>query len=1507
MDSEQKRNMFSVKPFESISPMPSKKKGPLDLIQESLEDLQRENFILNGHTSAVLCCAINKEESQLASGSADKSIKIWNLEERIEQFTLKGHESDVTCIDYHPSGSYLISSEKENGTILLWNLKESKEENRFEEHKGPVLSLAFNPRGDIFASGSQDTTIIIWDFLKRNKKAVLHGHLEAVNSLSYSNNGFLLASGSSDNTIKIWNSFSNTEDTTIDHLSGKILSVAFNPFNFQFLASLGSDNTICIWDLIQCKIIHSLKVLNDDIVSIAYSPNGVNIISGSSGRTIRVWDVNEKEAGVSIKGHDDIVKCITFFPSGRSFISTSADRSIKIWNSQEHYEDSEFKTFGEIYNFTISKDMKILAAVGKSMKVWIYDFPSGIVQQELQGHGNYCTNICFNYNDAYLASSCFDKSIIVWDMQTKSKYRQYYSNNAYIRNVAFSPDSKTLAGGCDDMSITIWDFDSTEVCGKLLGHTATINSVKYSSNGLHLLSTSNDFSGRLWSILDNAQELKFIHGDSCVYGIFISNGKKIATCSQDKTVKVWNLQSQQEEHSFNGHLGNVCGLSASSGGEYLASVSDDCTIKVWNLTTFKEEITINIHKDAGKSVHFTADDAYLVNNSKDSIQIWSIKEQLSVHKLLGHTKSLREVFFIGDIVATAAADSTIKFWDLKTMKLKSTLHGHSMTIWSISASSDGQLLASSASDKTIVIWNIANGKTVKTLTGHTHYVVKVAFSPDGKILGSSSYDKTIKLWDVENGTLIDTLYGHSQIVWSIKFIKNGEFLISVSDDKTIRIWNLKQKGFQELLGHFGSIISLAVSPDERFFATGSSDKLVKIWNLEERREEISFSGHTEAIWSVHYHPSGKFLASACDDSTIRVWNIQEQREEYILSGEVCNCTSFSGDGRYLAGAGHFKTLKIWFLGDSQKYNQQIAVNSNQSSQKAESNGQSFGIQTNFQNFLSYYNVLSNIKRKTFDMISTKSAGVRIGSYEFTPLHYLAYQGLSKPLGLLCNSKFFIMKADAFGHSPLYYSIKKQHRGCTDTLLEGLITLAEKEEKSLEFITSFHSIRHDLNLIILSSSKILNRFLAILLYPRMSTVYSGAPIKALPIRCYSKTPVPAINRFIREKLANEDAVYVPLIIKTTHFTLPIVYGSDLSIKLLNNILRCSNEEIFRTHFIQHLIRKKWDDLIIWIYFTNALDWLNIIFIVVWIAQTPYLISPASAVVIINLLLILWEITQFNASRKHYFKSAWNWLDIARLLTNCVWIILFSLSIHSKYFTWGMLVLNIIKGLMGFRSFDMTRFYVRLILQALNSVKYFLLVFLYTTLSFGILNSAAVSESSFGFTDLWIVPYNLGAGISDQMDTGVPDLQYFSFCLALLVNIVFMMNLIISILGNAYDEFQLKSDIINYKEMGETVLEIEFIKNLSHPASDSQYLSVCVNPYDEGEDDWGGRVREIKSLIEKNQNKLESRISTLYKNGIELHARLNEFDNRFLGIDNRIITLESNLNIKLEKLIRLVSKQ
>ena len=471
----------------------------------------------------------------------------------------------------------------------------------------------------------------------------------------------------------------------------------------------------------------------------------------------------------------------------------------------------------------------------------------------------------------------------------------------------------------------------------------------------------------------------------------------------------------------------------------------------------------------------------------------------------------------------------------------------------------------------------------------------------------------------------------------------------------------------------------------------------------------------------------------------------------------------------------------------------------------------------------------------------------------------------------------------------------QHQKCTDLLLEYLISLGECEEKSMNFITSFHSIRNDLNVIILNSSKILGKFLSVLIYSRTSTFHSGTPHSSLPIRTYSDSPVPPISNFTLPKSDDQSLSSSPLIIKTSHLPLPAAHGSESSIALLNTILDCTNDEIFRTQFIQHIIRKKWIDLINWIYLFTFLVWLNLALLVVMISQeaTWYTITP---IIIVNLLLMIWEIVQLQSIGLGYFREIWNWVDIVRVVTTFVWASLYLFSTSTVALLWSMLVLNILRGLTGFRAFDKTRFYIRLILQSLNDMKFFLIIFMYTTLCFGILNTAASESQNYDVLTLWIIPFNLASGNADEMNTSTPNLQYYTFCFALLVNIVLMLNMIISILGNSFDEFQLKSEIIDYREMAEAVLEVEQIQSLINPIDKYEYLSVCVNPYENDTGAWGGKIIETSTIIKETQRNLETKINKC-ELAIEqkVNSMIDAMETKFSSVQNDLKASNSDIKV------------
>ncbi|MGB8686247.1 MAG: CHAT domain-containing protein, partial [Microcoleus sp.] len=153
---------------------------------------------------------------------------------------------------------------------------------------------------------------------------------------------------------------------------------------------------------------------------------------------------------------------------------------------------------------------------------------------------------------------------------------------------------------------------------------------------------------------------------------------------------------------------------------------------------------------------------------------------------------------------------------------RNRLEAHSISVSSVSFSTDGKTLASGSYDKTIKLWDVTTGKAIRTLLGHSDVVSSVSFSTDGKTLASGSGDKTIKLWDVTTGKAIRTLQGHSKMVQDVSFSPDGKTLASGSYDNTIKLWDVATgKEIRTLKGHSNQVLSVSFSPDGKTLASGS--------------------------------------------------------------------------------------------------------------------------------------------------------------------------------------------------------------------------------------------------------------------------------------------------------------------------------------------------------------------------------------------------------------------------------------------------------------------------------------------------------------------------------------------------------------------------------------------------------------------------------------------------------------------------------------------------------------
>jgi WD40 repeat protein len=244
---------------------------------------------LSGHSDWVNSVAISPDGRTLASGSHDKTIKIWNLATGEQIRTLSGHSYSVYSVAISPDGRTLASGSRDK-TIKIWNLATGEQIRTLSGHSDWVNSVAISPDGRTLASGSEDNTIKIWNLATGEQIRTLSGHSSDVNSVAICPDGRTLASGSSDNTIKVWNLATGELIRTLSGHSDWVESVAISPDGRTLAGS--SDNTIKVWNLATGELIRTLSGHSDSVLSVAISPDGRTLASGSGDKTIKIWRVS---------------------------------------------------------------------------------------------------------------------------------------------------------------------------------------------------------------------------------------------------------------------------------------------------------------------------------------------------------------------------------------------------------------------------------------------------------------------------------------------------------------------------------------------------------------------------------------------------------------------------------------------------------------------------------------------------------------------------------------------------------------------------------------------------------------------------------------------------------------------------------------------------------------------------------------------------------------------------------------------------------------------------------------------------------------------------------------------------------------------------------------------------------------------------------------------------------------------------------------------------------------
>jgi WD40 repeat protein len=513
---------------------------------------------------------------------------------------------------------------------------------------------------------------------------------------------------------------------------------------------------------------------------------------------------------------------------------------------------------GAIQKIVFSRDGSFYVTASSDSTVGVWDTASGVMRHRIGPLGGAVADVAIHPSDTTLAAGLANGGVLLLSIASGREQGRFSGKGSAA--VAFNPGGSRLAAAFTDGKIMEWRTDTRKPTGTIdaggrLAHIA------YAEDGQVMVIADDAGRVRLWNTRTNRRITDVSSHDKSIAGLVESwnmnsppamtaasgsataaavdpAGVRLVVGNADGSLRAWPRNAEDapvfqppDDTQPRPAVNDAC---VSPDGALLACASDRLEINLWNAETGEHLARMETGRaDFPTRVAFSPSGSHLFAGDRGGNVL--VFDPVARRRLLAFAAHSAAVLGLavspdGNVLVTAGADSTLKFWDAKNLAPRGEFRGLSGAVTKVVFAPDGTL-AGACTDRVIRMWNVTTGDTLRVLRGHISAVTDISYSADGTRIVSLAANGNVRIWDAASGESLETMKFNG--VSAVCLTPDRTRLIVAGADPVVRVIETgAQREVARLHGHSGRILSLETFPLRDGVVSASADGTIRVWDAK---------------------------------------------------------------------------------------------------------------------------------------------------------------------------------------------------------------------------------------------------------------------------------------------------------------------------------------------------------------------------------------------------------------------------------------------------------------------------------------------------------------------------------------------------------------------------------------------------------------------------------------------------------------------------------------------------